>query len=125
MWKSAQPAIPSSRASRSCSIRPAAWSGSARSTLPKRADPLETRLRQALARAEEVARQLAEPATARNPAKLKALGREHAQLDAIRLTHQRIERLEGELGQAREVLADKDPELSQLARLSQLDRKST
>ena len=77
---------------------------------------METRLRQALARAEEVARQLAEPATARNPAKLKALGREHAQLDAIRLTHQRIERLEGELGQAREVLADKDPELSQLAR---------
>ena len=77
---------------------------------------METRLRQALARAEEVARQLADPATARNPAKLKQLGREHAQLDEIRQTHQRIERLEAELGQAREVLADKDPELSQLAR---------
>jgi len=77
---------------------------------------VETRLRQALARAEEVARQLADPATARNPAKLKQLGREHAQLDAIRQVHQRLERLQAELAQAREVLADKDPELSQLAR---------
>jgi peptide chain release factor 1 len=77
---------------------------------------VDDRLRQALARAEEVARQLADPATARNPAKLKSLGREHAQLEAIRLAHQRLERLEGELAQAREVLADKDPELSELAR---------
>jgi peptide chain release factor 1 len=77
---------------------------------------VDDRLRQALARAEEVGRQLADPATARNPAKLKALGREHAQLEAIRLTHLRIERLEAERTQAREVLTDKDPELSQLAR---------
>jgi peptide chain release factor 1 len=77
---------------------------------------VDDRLRQALARAEEVARQLADPATARNPAKLKSLGREHAQLEAIRLAHLRIERLEAERTQAREVLADKDPELSQLAR---------
>jgi peptide chain release factor 1 len=77
---------------------------------------LEARLRQALARAEEVARQLADPETARNPAKLKQLGREHARLDAIRQAHQRIERLEAELAQAREILADKDPEMSQLAR---------
>jgi len=77
---------------------------------------LEARLRQALARAEEVARQLADPETARNPAKLKQLGREHARLDAIRQAHQKTERLEAELAQAREVLADKDPEMSQLAR---------
>ena len=77
---------------------------------------MEARLRQALARAEEVARQLADPETARNPAKLKQLGREHARLDAIRQTHQKLERLEGDLAQAREVLADKDPELAQLAR---------
>jgi peptide chain release factor 1 len=77
---------------------------------------VDDRLRQALARAEEVGRQLADPSTARNPAKLKALGREHAQLEAIRVTHLRIERLEAERAQAREVLADKDPELSQLAR---------
>jgi peptide chain release factor 1 len=77
---------------------------------------LEARLRQALARAEEVARQLADPETARNPAKLKQLGREYSRLDAIRQTHQKIERLGTELAQAREVLADKDPEMSQLAR---------
>ena len=77
---------------------------------------MEARLRQALARAEEVAQQLADPDTARNPAKLKQLGREHARLDAIRQAHQRIERLGAELAQAREVLADKDPEMSQLAR---------
>ena len=84
---------------------------------------METRLRQALARAEEVARQLADPETARNPGRLKQLGREHAQLDAIRQIHQRIERLEAELDQAREVLADKDPEMSQLAR-SDVERLS-
>ena len=77
---------------------------------------MEARLRQALARAEEVAQQLADPDTARNPAKLKQLGREHSRLDAIRQAHQKIERLGAELAQAREVLADKDPEMSQLAR---------
>src|SRR6266508_4563788 len=77
---------------------------------------MEARLRQALARAEEVARLLADPDTARNPAKLKQLGREHARLDALRQTHQKLERLESELSQAREVLADKDPEMSQLGR---------
>ena len=77
---------------------------------------MEARLRQALARAEEVAQLLADPETARNPAKLKQLGREHARLDAIRQAHQKIERLGTELTQAREVLADKDPEMSQLAR---------
>ena len=77
---------------------------------------MEARLRQALARAEEVARQLADPDTARNPAKLKQLGREHSRLDAIRQANQKIERLGAELAQAHEVLADKDPEMSQLAR---------
>src|SRR2546425_4059949 len=77
---------------------------------------MEARLRQALARAEEVARELADPETARNPAKLKQLGREHARLDQIRQTHERLDRLTGELAQAREVLHDPDPELSQLAR---------
>src|SRR2546428_13779603 len=108
MSKSAPAVTPFSRANRSCWTRPAGWSGSARSTEPKRADSVETRLRQALARAEEVARQLADPETARSPARLKQLGREHAQLDAIRQTHQRMQRLESELEQAREVLADKD-----------------
>src|SRR5213082_3265180 len=77
---------------------------------------MEARLRQALARAEEVARDLADPETARNPAKLRQLGREHARLDQIRQTHEKLDRLERELAQAREVLQDRDPELSQLAR---------
>src|SRR5881628_3226658 len=77
---------------------------------------MEARLRQALARAEEVARELADPETARNPAKLKQLGREHARLDQIRQAYDRLTRLEAELAQAREVLEDRDPELSQLAR---------
>jgi peptide chain release factor 1 len=77
---------------------------------------MEARLRQALARAEEVARALADPETARNPARLKQLGREHARLDAIRQMHGRLERLRQELDQSVEVLQDRDPELSQLAR---------
>ena len=77
---------------------------------------METRLRQALARAEEVDRALADPITARSPAKLKQLGRERARLDAIRQTHARIERLNTELGQLKEMTQDHDPELAQLAR---------
>src|SRR5579884_2025854 len=78
---------------------------------------MQARLRQALARAEEVARALADPETARNPAKLKQLGREHARLERIRQLYERIRQLERELAQARDVLADRDPELSELARL--------
>src|ERR1044071_908451 len=77
---------------------------------------MEARLRQALARAEEVARELADPETARNPAKLRELGREHARLEQIRQTSARLARLQKELAEAREVLQDKDPELAQLAR---------
>jgi peptide chain release factor 1 len=77
---------------------------------------MEARLGQALARADEVARALADPATARNPARLRELGREHARLDAIRQTHERLTRLQRELAEAREVLHDRDPELAQLAR---------
>jgi len=77
---------------------------------------MEVRLRQALARAEEVARLLADPKTARIPAQLKQLGREHARLEAIRQVHDRLARLQEELAQAWEVVQDSDPELSQLAR---------
>src|SRR5213078_4121645 len=82
---------------------------------------MDARLRQALARAEEVARELADPATARNPAKLRQLGRESARLEAIRQIHVRLERMESERVQAREVLQEKDPELSQLARADLVD----
>ncbi|HEX9703667.1 MAG TPA: peptide chain release factor 1 [Gemmatimonadales bacterium] len=78
---------------------------------------MEARLRQALARAEEVARELADPETARNPAKLKQLGREHARLESIRQTSARLERLAHELAQAKDMLHDTDAELAQLARV--------
>jgi peptide chain release factor 1 len=82
---------------------------------------VDARLRQALARADEVARLLADPETARSPAKLKQLGREHSHLDSIRQTSSRLERLQDELHQARDVLNERDPELAQLAR-ADIDR---
>jgi peptide chain release factor 1 len=82
---------------------------------------MEALLRQALARAEEVARELADPATARDPVKRKALGREHARLDQVRLTHLKLEKLREDLEQAKVVLTDRDPELAALAR-ADIDR---
>jgi len=77
---------------------------------------VEARLRQALARADEVAHLLADPQTARDSAKLSALGREHARLVPIVRGAERLSKLEEELAQAREVAKDSDPELAALAR---------
>ena len=77
---------------------------------------MEARLRQALARAEEVARALGDPAVARDPAQLKALGREHTRLVPLVRAAERVARLEDELSQARELARDADPELVALAR---------
>jgi len=77
---------------------------------------VEARLRQALARADEVAHLLADPQTARDSAKLSTLGREHARLVPIIRGAERLARLEEELAQAREVAKDSDPELAALAR---------
>jgi peptide chain release factor 1 len=77
---------------------------------------VDARLRQALARAEEVARELADPETARNPARLRGLGREHARLEQVRQASARIARLRDELAQAREVARDPDPATAQLGR---------
>jgi peptide chain release factor 1 len=77
---------------------------------------MEARLRQALARAEEVARALADPAVARDPAQLKALGREHTRLVPLVRAAERVARLEDEVAQARELAKDADPELVALAR---------
>jgi peptide chain release factor 1 len=77
---------------------------------------VDARLRQALDRADDVARQLADPQTAKSPAKLKQLGREHARLDAIRQTAARLERAQDEIQQAKEVLAERDAELAAMAR---------
>ncbi|HSR92827.1 MAG TPA: peptide chain release factor 1, partial [Gemmatimonadales bacterium] len=77
---------------------------------------MEARLRQALARAEEVAKTLADPSTASEPARLKALGREHVALEPIVRLAEKLERVESELGQAREMALEADPELVALAK---------
>ena len=77
---------------------------------------METRLRQALARAEEVAQALADPDVARDTAKLKSLGREHTLLAPIVKSAERLRRLEDELAQARELADEADPELIALVK---------
>jgi peptide chain release factor 1 len=77
---------------------------------------MEARLRQALQRAEEVERLLADPAVAKDPAQLQSLGREHARLAPVVRLAGRLARLENELEQARELAGEADPELAALAR---------
>jgi peptide chain release factor 1 len=76
---------------------------------------VEARLRQALARAEEVARQLADPATAADSAKLTILGREHARLQPVVRAATTLRRAEEELAGARELQGDGDAELAAMA----------
>jgi peptide chain release factor 1 len=77
---------------------------------------MDPRLRQALARAEEVARQLSEPGTAADTVKLKSLGREHARLVPIVRAAESLARLEAELAGAEEMVAGPDPELAVMGR---------
>jgi peptide chain release factor 1 len=76
---------------------------------------MEGRLRQALQRAEEVADALADPAVARDSAKLRSLGREHTRLMPVVRAAERLARLRNELAQARELATEADPELVALA----------
>jgi peptide chain release factor 1 len=77
---------------------------------------VEGRLRQALQRAEEVGRALSDPLVARDPAQLKSLGREHTRLAPVVRLAERLARLERELGEARELTDEADPELAAMAR---------
>lgn len=77
---------------------------------------MEARLRQALVRAEEVARELADPATGQDPKRLTALGREHAQLAPILRLAAQADRLERDQREARELADDPDPDVAGLAR---------
>ena len=77
---------------------------------------MEARLRQALGRAEEVARLLADPGITRDPAQLKLLGREHTRLAPVVRLAEKLTRLQDELDQAREMAEEADPELVALAR---------
>jgi peptide chain release factor 1 len=76
---------------------------------------VEGRLRQALLRAEQLGKELADPLVARDPSKLKALGREHTRLAPVVRLADRLARLERELTQAGELADESDPELAALA----------
>jgi peptide chain release factor 1 len=76
---------------------------------------MKARLEAALTRAAEVERELADPATAKDPSKLKSLGREHARLERIRRVAAQYDKLVGDLGQAEELARDDDPALAELA----------
>ena len=77
---------------------------------------MDARLRQALDRAAEVERLLADPAVARDSAQLQSLGREHARLAPIARLADRQSRLLRDMDQARELANEADPELVALAR---------
>ena len=82
---------------------------------------MDARLRQALARAEEVAHQLADPGLSKDPARLKSLGREHARFVPIVRAAERLSRAERELAEAREAANASDPDLVTMAK-EDLDR---
>ncbi len=76
---------------------------------------MEARLRQALARAEEVARELADPAVAADPERLKTLGREHARLQPVVRAADSLRRIEGELQAAQALVVSDDAEMAAMA----------
>ena len=78
---------------------------------------MEARLRQALARAEEVARELTDPALAKDPARRTLLGREHSRLAPIVRLADQLARLERDYADAKELAQESDPELVALARV--------
>ncbi len=82
---------------------------------------MEARLRQALARAEEVSAALADPAVAKDSARLSELGRERARLAPIVRLTERLFRIKDDLRQAQAMAGEADPELAALVQVD-LDR---
>ena len=82
---------------------------------------MEARLRQALARAEEVSAALSNPGVAKDPERLSALGREHSRLVPIVRAAERLFRLRNDLEQARELAMEADPEMAALVK-ADIDR---
>ena len=80
------------------------------------ATPLRERLAEAVARADEVERELSDPETARDARRLADLGREHHRLAAVVDAHRRLERAERELDEARGLLDIDDSEMAAEAR---------
>lgn len=76
---------------------------------------MEAKLRLALARAEEVARELSDPGLAKDPSRFTAFGREHARLAPIVRLGDQYLKAERELAEARELLTTDDAELAAMA----------
>lgn len=77
---------------------------------------MEARLRQALARAEEVSAALSDPDVAKDSERLSALGREHSRLQPIVQLAARLTRFKDDLEQARGLADEADPEMAALVR---------
>ena len=77
---------------------------------------LPSRIGAALERAEQVAAERSSALTARDPSKLKALGKEHARLEPIVRSGRRFLKLSADLAAARELATGADGELAALAR---------
>jgi peptide chain release factor 1 len=82
---------------------------------------VEARLRQALARADEVSAALSDPAVAKDTDRFSSLGREHARLAPIVRAAERLSRLRNDLAQARELAGEADPEMAALVQ-ADMDR---
>lgn len=82
---------------------------------------MEARLRQALARAEEVSAALSDPNISKDSDRLSTLGREHSRLQPIVQLAERLTRLKDDLEQARGLANEADPEMAALVR-ADLDR---
>ncbi len=78
-------------------------------------DTLEDRLREAVGRYEELARRLAEPEVLSNVSLLRDLAREHSALEPVARAAARHFKLLDDLRQAREVAAESEGELAEMA----------
>ena len=86
------------------------------STGPRPRADLAARVRSALERAEQLAAERASPQAARDPSKLKTLGKELARLEPIVRAGRRYLKLTADLAAARELAGGVDAELAALAR---------
>jgi peptide chain release factor 1 len=77
---------------------------------------LASRVRAALERADVVAAERSSALTARDPAKLKSLGKEHARLEPVVRSGRRYLKLAADLASARELAGAAEAELSTMAR---------
>ncbi len=85
--------------------------------MPELSAGLRRRLDDVERRYDEVAKQLADPQSARDPATLRELGRELASLDPIVATTRELRAVEEEIREAKDILADSgDADLRELAR---------